>query len=86
MIEIENSWSNRNSSCSWAKKCRAAKLKGADIVIESEDNNIRDKLTLSMGADVIYDPIGGENFRPVLSLANPEARILPIGFASGKAR
>jgi len=67
------------------KKCRAAKLKGADIVIESEDNNIRDKLTLSMGADVIYDPIGGENFRPVLSLANPEARILPIGFASGKA-
>ena len=36
------------------------------------------------GADVIYDPVGGAAFAAALRAANPGARLLPIGFASGE--
>ena len=36
------------------------------------------------GADVVYDPIGGDQFKAALRACNPEARILPLGFASGE--
>ncbi len=35
------------------------------------------------GADVVYDPVGGELAEAALRSCNPEARILPVGFASG---
>ena len=35
------------------------------------------------GADVVYDPVGGDQFTAALRACNPEARILAIGFASG---
>ena len=31
----------------------------------------------------MFDPVGGEQFRAAMRSANPEARLLPIGFASG---
>ena len=65
-------------------KCSAARTKGADLVIDGGIQDIRKKLGPSFGVDVIYDPIGGDEFKSLLSLANPEARILPIGFASGR--
>ena len=66
------------------EKCSLAKAKGADQVIDSEIQDIITEVNRSRGVDVIYDPVGGTDFRAILSLANPEARFLPIGFASGE--
>ena len=32
----------------------------------------------------MYDPVGGDQFKAALRACNPEARILPLGFASGE--
>lgn len=61
--------------------CRAA---GADHLIDSETDDIREVVKSLGGADVVYDPIGGEQFKAALRACNPEARILPLGFASGE--
>jgi NADPH2:quinone reductase len=36
------------------------------------------------GADVVYDPVGGEQWKAAFRASNPDARLLPIGFASGE--
>jgi len=36
------------------------------------------------GADVVYDPVGGDQWQAAFRACNPEARLLPIGFASGE--
>ena len=41
------------------------------------------ELTGGRGADVIYDPVGGEAFDVSLRCVAPEGRIIPMGFASG---
>jgi NADPH:quinone reductase len=35
------------------------------------------------GADVVYDPVGGDAFRAAIRCLKPEGRYLCIGFASG---
>ena len=40
-------------------------------------------LTDGQGADVIYDPVGGDYAEPALRATNWEGRYLVIGFASG---
>ena len=66
-----------------SSKCRLAREKGADITINSEIENFAERLKRLGGADVVYDPIGGEEFSKALSVTNPEGRVLPVGFASG---
>ena len=61
--------------------CRAA---GADHLIDSETDDIREVVKALGGADVVYDPIGGDQFKAALRACNPEARLLPLGFASGE--
>ena len=61
--------------------CKAA---GADHLINSETDDIREVVKSLGGADVVYDPIGGDQFKAALRACNPEARILPLGFASGE--
>jgi NADPH2:quinone reductase len=41
------------------------------------------ELTGGRGADVIYDPVGGDAFTASLRCVAPEGRIIPMGFASG---
>ncbi len=60
--------------------CRAA---GADHLIDSDTDDIREIVKELGGADVVYDPIGGDQFKAALRACNPEARLLPLGFASG---
>ncbi len=60
--------------------CRAA---GADHMIDSDTDDIREIVKSLGGADVVYDPIGGDQFKAALRACNPEARLLPLGFASG---
>lgn len=67
-----------------AEKLAIAKRAGADHLINSETDNLRDIVKNLGGADVVYDPVGGDLFNAALRACNPEARILPLGFASGK--
>jgi len=60
--------------------CRAA---GADHLIDSETDDIREIVKGLGGANVVYDPVGGDQFKAAMRACNPEARLLPLGFASG---
>ena len=69
-----------------------AKLKivaevGADHVVNYTDG-FRDRvkaLTQGRGADVIYDPVGGDVFDESMRCIAPFGRILIVGFTSGRA-
>ncbi|MGH1367628.1 MAG: NADPH:quinone oxidoreductase family protein [Maritimibacter sp.] len=64
-------------------KLEVCKAAGADHVIDSETDDIRDAVKAVGGADVVYDPVGGDQFKAAMRACNPEARILVVGFASG---
>ncbi|MEO0911733.1 MAG: NADPH:quinone oxidoreductase family protein [Pseudomonadota bacterium] len=66
-----------------AEKLAIARAAGADHVIDSDEADIRAEVKALGGADVVYDPVGGDHFTAALRACNPEARILPLGFASG---
>ncbi|PJF21783.1 MAG: hypothetical protein CUN56_09300 [Phototrophicales bacterium] len=60
---------------------------GADHTINYTQESIRERvkeLTNGNGADVIYDPVGGDAFDDALRCVAWGGRILVIGFASGK--
>jgi NADPH2:quinone reductase len=65
-----------------ADKLEVARRAGADHLIDS-DEDIRTAVRALGGADVVYDPVGGTQFDAALRACNPEARLLPLGFASG---
>ena len=70
-----------------AEKCAVAREMGADDVVDyaTEDLVTRVKeLTDGRGADVIYDPIGGDVFDASRRLVAFEGRILVIGFVAGR--
>ena len=66
-----------------AEKLAAAREAGADHLIDSDTGDIRAEVKALGGADVVYDPVGGEQFTAALRATKPEARLLPLGFASG---
>lgn len=60
---------------------------GADHVINYSTESIKDRvkeLTGGKGADVIYDPVGGDAFDQSMRCINWEGRLLVVGFASGR--
>lgn len=67
-----------------AAKLEVAKAAGADHLLDSEADDLRTAVKALGGADVVYDPIGGELFKAALRACNPEARLIPLGFASGE--
>lgn len=66
-----------------SEKLVVAKSAGADHVLDSDRDDIIAAVKDLGGADVVYDPVGGEMFRTALKVANREARLITIGFASG---
>ncbi len=69
-----------------ADKLRVAAEYGADHGIDYRAEDIRSRvkaLTGGRGADVVYDPVGGESFDASLRCTAPGGRILIVGFASG---
>jgi NADPH2:quinone reductase len=74
------------ASAGGADKLAAAKACGADHLIDYRTEDLRTRvleLTGGRGADVIYDPVGGDAFTASLRCVAPEGRIIPMGFASG---
>ena len=65
------------------KRLSVAKAAGADLLIDSDTDDLRETIKAAGGADVVYDPVGGDQFRAALRAIRPEGRILAIGFASG---
>ena len=66
-----------------ANKLDIAKAAGADHVIDSDTQDVKAVVKALGGADVVYDPIGGDLFDAAFGACNREARIIVIGFASG---
>lgn len=66
-----------------AKKLAVAQQAGADHLIDSDTDDIKAAVKALGGADVVYDPVGGDMFKAALGACKPEARYLVIGFASG---
>ncbi len=67
-----------------ADKLAVAKAAGADHLIDSSLEDIRERVKALGGADVVYDPVGGAQFKAALRASNPDARLIPLGFASGE--
>ena len=68
-------------------KLAVAREHGADELIDYRAESIRDRvrdLTGGLGADVVFDPVGGDAFDQALRAINWEARMLVIGFAAGR--
>ncbi len=65
-------------------KLKIAASAGADHLIDSDTEDLREVVKSLGGADVVYDPVGGDLFKAALRACNPEARIIPLGFASGQ--
>lgn len=61
-----------------------ARRAGAHHVFDSEQADLIEQIKALGGADVVYDPVGGDLFNTALRCTNPNGRILAIGFASGK--
>lgn len=83
-VEIGHLMGARVVACARGKdKLEAARSAGADVLIDATTQDIRAEMKALGGADVVYDPVGGEQFAAAFRACRPEARILTIGFASG---
>lgn len=74
------------AAASSEEKLAAAKQAGADELINYSDGELKDKvkaLTDGKGADVIYDPVGGDLFDQCMRSVAWYGRVLVIGFAAG---
>ena len=68
-------------------KLAFCKSQGADEVVNYAKDSLKEavkKLTKGQGADVIYDPVGGELTQDCFSCINWNGRHLVVGFAAGK--
>lgn len=68
-----------------AEKLAIAQKAGADHLIDSEaEEDLRAALKALGGVDVVYDVVGGDQFRAAMRATNPDGRLIPLGFASGE--
>lgn len=70
-----------------AEKCALTLEYGADHAIDYTRESIRDRvrdITGGAGADVVYDPVGGDAFDQAIRAVAWDARMLVIGFAAGR--
>jgi NADPH2:quinone reductase len=73
------------AAASTEEKRAAALAAGADDAVDSSGDWIAavKELTGGRGADVVWDPVGGDVFAGSLRCMAPEGRILVVGFAGG---
>jgi NADPH2:quinone reductase len=74
------------AAASTAEKLETAKAAGADALINYAEEDLKARvreLTGGAGADVVYDPVGGDYTEPALRATAWNGRYLVIGFAAG---
>lgn len=85
-VELGKLLQARVIACASSAEKRAMALAGgADVALPASGfrEQVR-SLTNGRGADVVFDPVGGDVFDESLRTIAPEGRILPVGFASGR--
>ena len=68
------------------EKVAACRRLGVDWAIDHRAGDLAaavNQVTEGRGADVIYDPVGGDAFKAALGCIASEGRLLAIGYASG---
>jgi NADPH2:quinone reductase len=87
-VEIAKAMGARVIACAGsAEKLAIAQEHGADHLIDYSKEDIRERvkaITGARGADVIYDPVGGDAFDASLRSIAWGGRIIIIGFAAGR--
>jgi NADPH2:quinone reductase len=87
-VEIGKAMGARVIACAGnAEKLAVAKEHGADHLVDYSHEDIRERvkeITNGRGANVVYDPVGGDAFDAALRSIAWEGRIVIIGFASGR--
>ncbi|HLJ89268.1 MAG TPA: NADPH:quinone oxidoreductase family protein [Candidatus Angelobacter sp.] len=87
-VEIGKAMGAKVIACAGSpEKLEIAKRHGADFLIDYSREDIRERvkeITGGKGADVVYDPVGGDAFDASLRCIAWEGRILIIGFAAGR--
>ena len=74
------------ASASSDEKLAVARSRGADHLVRYDREPFRDavkRITDGRGADVVFDPVGGEVFESSMRCINWGARLLVIGFTGG---
>ena len=69
-----------------AQKVRLAEQLGADVVVDRYEQDfvpVVKEVTKGKGANVVYDPVGGDSFRKSTKCIAFEGRIVIVGFTSG---
>ncbi|PPS32265.1 NADPH:quinone oxidoreductase [Pseudomonas amygdali pv. morsprunorum] len=79
------------AAASSAEKLEVAKNAGADELINYSETSLKDEVKRltngngnGNGADVIYDPVGGDLFDQAIRAIAWNGRLLVVGFASGR--
>ena len=75
------------AAASTREKLELTRAYGADDTIDYTSENLRDRvadITGGRGADVIFDPVGGDLFDQAVRRIAWEGRYLVVGFASGR--
>ncbi|MCY4106458.1 MAG: NADPH:quinone oxidoreductase family protein [Chloroflexi bacterium] len=75
------------AAASSAEKLALARAYGAEAGIQYSEEDLRERvfqLTEGRGADVIFDPVGGDLFDQAVRCLAWEGRHLVVGFASGR--
>ncbi len=74
------------AAASSSEKLAYAESKGADLVLNYAEEDLKTRvreMTGGRGADVVYDPVGGDYSEPAVRATGWNGRFLVIGFASG---
>ncbi|NYF58048.1 NADPH:quinone oxidoreductase family protein [Micromonospora purpureochromogenes] len=69
------------------EKAAVARALGADVVVDRREADFVEVVkaeTGGRGADVVYDPVGGETYQRSTKCVAFEGRILVVGFAGGQ--
>lgn len=75
------------AAASSAEKLAVARNAGADELVNYSETSLKDevkRLTDGNGANVIFDPVGGDLFDEAMRAIAWNGRLLVIGFASGR--
>ncbi|MCX7142339.1 MAG: NADPH:quinone oxidoreductase family protein [Proteobacteria bacterium] len=85
-VEVGKLLKARVIACASSEEKRVIALEhGADVALGADEFREQvNQLTGGRGADVIFDPVGGDVFDQSLRCIAFEGRILPIGFAGGR--
>jgi NADPH2:quinone reductase len=75
------------AAASSAEKLAVCTEHGADAVINYSSEDLKERiraLTDGKGADVVYDPVGGDYTEPAIRAMGWKGRYLVVGFAAGE--